>query len=350
MIYDAIVVGGGPAGAIFASYARNMKILLIDGQNPENSKPCGGLLSPDAQLILAKFNLTLPKEVLTDPQIFSVKTVDLVSKKIRFYRRSYLNMDRYKFDSFLLSLAKDNAEIISGRVISIVKNGEIFSVKVRNSTGISEFSAKNIVGADGANSIVRKTFYEDSTKYYVAVQQWFYNKRKVKPSYFCIYDRETSKSCSWLLHKDEFIIFGGAFSPKFCRKNFERQKEKLCKFLGYDFGEIYKTEACKTYSPRKLSDFITGENNVYLIGEAAGFISASSFEGISSAILSGKNLADAFLSGGESAKTVARNYRKSTLKLRMKLLGKVFKMRVLNSYFLRNAILKIGIESIKVEE
>jgi len=39
------------------------------------SKPCGGLLSEDAQLSLARYDITLPKDVLVDPQIFAVKTI-----------------------------------------------------------------------------------------------------------------------------------------------------------------------------------------------------------------------------------------------------------------------------------
>lgn len=41
------------------------------------SKPCGGLLSEDAQRSLARYDITLPKDVLVDPQIFAVKTIDL---------------------------------------------------------------------------------------------------------------------------------------------------------------------------------------------------------------------------------------------------------------------------------
>ena len=40
-------------------------------------KPCGGLISGDAQKALASFDMTLPKDVLVDPQIFAVKTIDL---------------------------------------------------------------------------------------------------------------------------------------------------------------------------------------------------------------------------------------------------------------------------------
>lgn len=97
MIYDIAVVGGGPAAATFARryliLCPGASLLLIDGQNEQHKKPCGGLLAPDSQKALAHFDLTLPKEVLVDPQIFTVQTIDLCSRQVRYYQRYYLNMD-----------------------------------------------------------------------------------------------------------------------------------------------------------------------------------------------------------------------------------------------------------------
>ena len=67
--FDCIVCGAGPAGSAFSMTApEDMKILLLDGG--ARPKPCGGLLAPDAQKALARFELTLPKDILVDPQIF----------------------------------------------------------------------------------------------------------------------------------------------------------------------------------------------------------------------------------------------------------------------------------------
>ena len=44
--------------------------------------------------LLARYDITLPKDVLVDPQIFSVKTIDLEAGLVRHYQRTYLNMDR----------------------------------------------------------------------------------------------------------------------------------------------------------------------------------------------------------------------------------------------------------------
>ena len=89
IIYDIAVVGAGPAGAIFvkeiAQARPDLKIVLIDGQSPDSAKPCGGLLAPDAQKILAKFDLVLPKSILEDPQIFAVETIDIDQKLVRYY-------------------------------------------------------------------------------------------------------------------------------------------------------------------------------------------------------------------------------------------------------------------------
>ena len=62
-VYDITVVGAGPAGSIFVSEIAKvrpeLKILIIDGQQPTSAKPCGGLLAPDAQKLLAKVFLKI---------------------------------------------------------------------------------------------------------------------------------------------------------------------------------------------------------------------------------------------------------------------------------------------------
>ena len=95
-----------------------------------------------------------------------------------------------------------------------------------------------------------------------------------------------------------------------------------------------------------MRDLVTGKGSVYLIGEAAGFISASSFEGISSAILSAKLLADAFAMG-KSEKEIQKIYKNKTRGLRLKLYIKTFKRAVLCSPLLRGIIMKSGITSIE---
>ena len=348
--YDIAVVGAGPAGAVFvkelATACPNLDILLIDGQSPESAKPCGGLLAPDAQKLLARFDLVLPKSVLEDPQIFAVETIDIHQKLVRYYQRHYLNMDRYAFDRWLLSLVPDHVTMVKGRGKTVVKEGDLYRVTVKNDDEESVFVARAVVGADGGGSVVRRAFFKPMRVQYVAIQQWFENKGQRLPYYSCIFDQKTSDSCSWTIHKGNYVIFGGAFAQKGCRQAFDEQKGRLESFLGNGFGEEVKTEACLVSSPRGMKDFCTGADGVFLLGEAAGFISASSFEGLSSAMYSGKMLADAFAVGGTHS-AVQKAYRKATRSLRLKLRTKSVKRAFLCNPVTRRLIMQSGIQSIQ---
>lgn len=347
-LYDIAIIGAGPAGSTLArelaTAREDMKILLIDGQNASHPKPCGGLLAPDAQKVLASFDLTLPKQVLADPQIFAVETIDLCSRRVRYYQRHYLNMDRYAFDSWLVSLIPNRVDICKGRCIEIERSEDRFCLSLRDGR---RAQAMAVVGADGASSMVRRKFFCEPTKKYIAIQQRFKGSpHSAVPYYSCIFDPETSNSCSWSIHKDDEIIFGGAFDIVGGRENFERQKARLEDFIGAPLGEPILTEACLVCSPRRRRDFNCGRESIYLVGEAAGFISSSSFEGISSAMLSGKYLADA-LSVAESPKSAIGSYRKKCRKLQFKLSTKIFKRAVLCSPLSRGLIMKSGIESVE---
>ena len=349
-IYDLVVIGAGPAGAVFvrelAQVRSDLKIAIVDGQLQSLAKPCGGLLAPDAQKLLAKFDLVLPKSILEDPQIFAVETIDIDQKLVRYYQRHYLNMDRYAFDRWLLSLVPSQVDVYKGRCVEISKDSSPYNVTIKNGSEEVKLCANAIVGADGGGSVVRRTFFAPMKIQYVAIQQWFENKGQRLPYYSCIFDSKTSDSCSWTIHKENYVIFGGAFNRQGCRKAFDEQKERLERFLGNSFGKAVKTEACLVSGPRKMNDFCTGSGDIFLLGEAAGFISASSFEGLSSAMLSGKLLADAFAEA-ESLSDIQKIYRKNTLGLRVKLRIKSIKRRILCDPFARSVIMKSGIQSIR---
>lgn len=230
--FDIAVIGGGPAGATLARLLDGrFRVLLIDGKtDSENSfkKVCGGLLSPDAQKAFAEFDLTLPKDILVDPQIFSVRTIDLQSRRERHYQRFYMNLDRHKFDLWLESLVPERVERFYGRCEKISRTEDGYCLVCRGNDGSERtVSAGKIVGADGAVSAVRRFLYpKKKIRRYTAIQQWFAEEHS-NPFYSCIFDPLTSDCCSWSISKDNLFIFGGAFAPKGCRESFERQKNVL---------------------------------------------------------------------------------------------------------------------------
>lgn len=341
--YDVIVIGCGPAGATFARLApESLKIAVIDNSDlsGERPKPCGGLLSPDAQKFLARSDLTLPKEILVTPQIFAVKTIDFTAGITRYYQRSYLNMNREKFDKWLRSLIPDRVDMLSGRCVSVSRGENGFTVIYRQGGEDKSLSCRYLVGADGANSVVRRQFFpKKGIRKYIAIQKW-YKAPKIAPFYSCVFDKKTSDCCSWSISKDEYLIYGGAFAKNGSRESFDRQI-KTAGNNGFEFYDEVMTEACLVCRPKRVREIVAGGGGVMLLGEAGGFISPSSLEGISWAMRCGEYAVYAF-----EKDDPVKAYIRLTQKLRFKLWLKILKCPFMYNPLLRWAILKSGLNSL----
>ncbi|AHN24845.1 Uncharacterized protein YidS [Gilliamella apicola] len=350
MDYDIAIIGLGPAGSTLARLLNpSFKIIALDKKyqtgNKGFHKPCGGLLANDAQKSFIRQKLNIPTDILTNPQIFSVKTIDLQTKLVRNYQRSYISFDRHKFDLWLKSLipttvtvlhntlCKEVRRIIDGYQITFVDENQIEQ----------NVTARYVIGADGANSVVRRMRYPNhSIRQYVAIQQWFTEKHS-NPFYSCIFDNQLTNCYAWSMSKDGYFILGGAFPKKNANKHFEQLKQKLTQ-QGFIFGEPVKAEKCLVIYPNRFRDFYTGNENIFLIGEAAGFISASSLEGISYALDSAEILSKILNSG--QPKPNKRYYQK-TIPLRLKLYSKIIKAKILTTPIWRKLIMKSKIQHIK---
>jgi flavin-dependent dehydrogenase len=354
-MYDVAIIGAGPAGATLARLIGDQyKVLLIEKRRlPDQSdgfsaiKCCGGLLAPDAQMMLSKLGLGLPKSVLEDPQLFVVKSIDLRQGLERYYQRHYINMNRKKFDSWLLSLVPPGVDIRTNcRLKSYASENNYFKLALVHDKRNFVEKAKILIGADGAKSKIRA---QSSSRHlypqkYVAIQEWVERKNDF-PYFTSIFDRNITDYYCWTIPKGNHLLIGAALRPKENpSEKFTRLKTKL-RAYGMKFGKTVFREGALILRPVKQNQLFTGKKGIALLGEAAGWISPSSAEGLSYAFKSALMLADALQSSPDGFET---RYHEKTGQLRRNILLKNLKSYVIFNPLLRKMVMNTGLQSIKV--
>lgn len=355
-MYDIAIVGGGPAGATLARLVGNKyKVLMLEKRNfsgdisRASEKCCGGLLDPDAQRMMARFGLGIPKSVLLSPQMFAVRTIDISNSVERYYQRHYINIDRGEFDKWLELIIPPSVTVMKGCIFkSFEEKGDHVAVRFNYKGRDFEEKARLLVGADGAFSMVRRQGFSNELKpkLYVSIQEWF---EAVEPQnyYGAIFDEEITDFYSWTIPKEDRIILGTALNPgKDLHRKFELLKKKLAPY-GYRFEKSLQRNGAYLYRPVKRGQICTGKNRILLVGEAAGFISPSSAEGMSYAFRSSLTLAHALDKGLEGC---GQMYRKNLNSLIRNITLKNLKSPGMYNPFLRKCAMKSGIMSIDIVE
>lgn len=353
--YDITIIGAGPAGATLARKLQDKyKVLLVD-KRPLDKEPskliknCGGLIAPDAQKALASFGLSIPRDVLVSPQMFAVKTLDFDNDMIRTYQRHYINVDRERYDRWLVSLCDGRIQkAFSTRFRGAVKKEEHYEVMLLTNEDKEVITTDVIIGADGANSKVKKELLPKQTyesKRYISIQEWFPNTTYLN-QFIAMFDEEISDFYSWIIPKDDGVIFGSAIAEGKDANSYHNLQKKKLKKYGYNLTNPSKKEGCHLLRPMSSKDIYLGNSNVALIGEAAGFISPTSAEGISYAMLSGDTLADALLEDKENFLAL---YEKKAAYLKKNISKKMMKYPAMYNKTFRKVIFKLGIGAMHVQ-
>jgi flavin-dependent dehydrogenase len=277
--------------------------------------------------------------------MFSVRTIDNDNSIERYYQRHYVNIDREEFDKWLESLVPPTVDIIKGSIYrSHVVHEDFVTVRYSKGNEYYEEKAKMLVGADGAFSKVRRTSFPDKNvpKKYVAVQEWFESSRNIN-YYGTIFDSEITDFYSWIIPKENFLIVGSALLPDDdIHGKFDLLKLKL-KDHGFELNKSVRKNGTYLLRPQSVNQIQIGNGRIGLIGEAAGFISPSSAEGISYAFKSALALSSALSQGIEAWPD---SYKKTSAGLRRNIIIKNLKSPFMYNGILRKAVMKSGVQSI----
>lgn len=321
MIYDVVVVGGGPSGATaahdLALAGRSVAMLDRDGR----IKPCGGAIPPR---LITDFDIPASQIVA---QIQTARMISPTQRAVDIpIENGFVGMvDREHFDEFLrLRAMGSGADRITGTYLRLERDRDGTHVLYRDKASAAErrLTAKIVIGADGARSNVAKTEVPggDKIPYVIA-----YHEIIKAPAANALYD---PKRCD--------VIYDGRISPDFYGWVFPHGAHASVGMgTGVDGVDLKQATAdlraasgltqCETIRregapiPLRPMDRWDNGRDVVLAGDAAGVVAPSSGEGIYYAMVGGRVAATA-------AQAALASGRASDLKLARKLFMKEHKM------------------------
>ena len=311
MNYDVIVVGAGPSGSTVAKFLseKGVKVLLIDKDKFPRDKPCGGGLCEH----ITEFDY-IREKIEKNPSYFlesicirskivspSAKhTTDYLSETPLFY-----NIRRKKFDHALVQFAINaGAEFLENcKVKEVFTTQEKAVVELANN---KEFSCKVIVGAGGtydvaANYLRKKEGLKKKRGKYIGmavVEEFKVGEEFIDGAYgkertsMINLKHANLNGYAWVFSKHDVLNIGfGGFNDEMKKIDIKKEFKNYLDFLKMS-GYLPKWVKSKKLigSPLPFIGNIkkTYTDRIILVGDAAGFVSPLTGEGIHYAIDSGK--------------------------------------------------------------
>ena len=171
-IFDVLIVGAGPSGSNTAISYKNLnpdlKVGIIDKAVFPRDKSCGDAIGPGVINALKRFN---NEHILdNEPEVISTSLFGPDNIGIQNYIPKVKNKDdsvvyvipRYELDNRIFNIAKDLdvTSLEDTRYINYenIEDEKVLKVEIETSNKEKKFIfTKLLVGADGANSRVRKS-------------------------------------------------------------------------------------------------------------------------------------------------------------------------------------------------
>lgn len=304
------VVGGGPSGSCAAEiFAQEPNIeTYIFERKMDNAKPCGGAIP---LCMIEEFNL--PEDVV-DRKVRKMLMISPTGKEVPIGQtlkpEEYIGMTRREIlDGFLRDRAIEfGAKPINGLVTGVdVPTGADamsapYKIHYSNYNGESvgtkeDMEVDIVIGADGANSRVAKAI--DAGKYNFAIA--FQERIKIDDEKMKFYedlaemyvgDDVSPDFYGWVFPKYDHVGVGtGTVVNRPAIKQYQNAIRKRCE-KKIEGGKILKIEAHpipEHYRPKRVL------NRAALVGDAAGYVTKCSGEGIYFAAKSGRMAAEAIV-------------------------------------------------------
>jgi len=298
-LYDVVISGSGPAGSKCAEIvARSgFKVALLE-KNSTWRKPCGGAVSSR----VFKYYPQLRKLNFLPITGISLYSSDFIQLEYSWeeIREPSMTVDRLEFDTLIRDIAVDAGAELFDKNYSydfFYKNNNKIGIKTRTPKGTNEFLGKLLIIADGMSSkLAIKSGLREKWKIDeigLAKCAILEGKNTIDPSRISLFFKKY-KGYGWIFPLDEthFNIGCGTWLEANQQINLN---QAYLEFLNEPFlkkffpKKNYKViwEGAYPLPALGVKDKSLFGENLMIIGDAAGFVSPISGEGIHASIVSG---------------------------------------------------------------
>lgn len=259
---DIAIIGGGPAGLYLAQLLKNEYDVRVFEEHDSVGIPahCTGLVTKDV-LNFVNGNVVLNR--------IKGAHIHALNEKITVEKRDYAAyvIDRPLFDKYIYENVQENV-LLNTRVKGIEIMGGKYLVKSRK-----EYESKILVGADGARSFIRGMVYNKKIPMLNGVQFSIKSDEYLGDYVHIFLDRKYSKGFfSWLVPREDDILAGlGTYD--------NHPVERMKSFLRHVSPNAEIKEKFAGQIPIGTLP-VHGKDNLFLTGDAALFIKATSGGGL----------------------------------------------------------------------
>ncbi len=317
-MFDALVVGTGPAGATTAYLLarQGLDTLIVDKRHLPRKKVCGGLITMHcAEEIRAIFDEEIPSNVHVHPPILRVRVIPPSGRKNGFYLSDYEihNVDRSRFDHWLTSMAvKEGATFLPSHALTDFKDsGEEVTASFDTDEGRTTIETRYLIGADGVYSKCRQELFGEASQSTMSILQEYYREMGLLDDAFYLFFRgDVSPMYAYLEPKDGYAIMGLGVQRDLgpsAKDGLERFRLWLRRDYGFEPAGYLGREGWSI----PLGDVAYGKGRAVLVGDAGGFCEPLTGEGIYYAVMSARAAAAAVSIAERNGGNLAELYRES---------------------------------------
>lgn len=291
MIYSkVIIVGGGPAGSTCAWKLKQNGIdcLILDKQTFPRSKLCAGWITPQVFTYLKINENDYPRSLTK----FNHFHIHIFGREIILKVRQY-TIRRHEFDHWLL--IRSNATVDNHEVKDIIKDGDQYVID-------DKYRCDYLIGAGGTHCPVRRLFFQPAHPrskelLVITLEEEFPYDYQDGDCHLWFLQNKLPGYAWYVPKSDGYLNIGiGGYQEKLKAKKDDIKNQWQLFSEELELGSLIRNHPFNpkgySYYVRDRVDVIQNDN-ILLIGDAAGLATIDMAEGIGPAIKSGILAADA---------------------------------------------------------